>query len=146
MSGQPSLSSQELAEHLHSAAIHLLRRLRKEDQASGLNPPRLSALSVIVFAGPITLSDLAAAEQVRPPTMTRIVNALEEKRLVARKQNDRDARSICISATTAGKRILLAGRNRRIRALVRRIDALRETDRATLAEAVRILAKMLAGM
>src|ERR671939_367567 len=66
------------AGRLHSAAIHLLRRVRREDAASGLPAPRLSALSVVVFRGPLTVSDLAAAEQVRPPTATRIVTALEE--------------------------------------------------------------------
>ena len=60
----------ELADRLHSAAIHLLRRLRREDDASGLGAPQLSALSVIVFAGPITLGALARAEQVRPPTIS----------------------------------------------------------------------------
>ncbi|MDQ3996553.1 MAG: hypothetical protein M3303_05995, partial [Gemmatimonadota bacterium] len=67
----------ELADRLHSAAIHLLRRLRREDARTGLSGPRLSALSVVVFAGPLTLGELAAAEQVRPPTMTRLVRALE---------------------------------------------------------------------
>ena len=71
--------SEILADVLHSAAIHLLRKLRREDAASGLNAPRLSALSVVVFAGPVTLGELAGAEQVRPPTMTRIVDALAEQ-------------------------------------------------------------------
>src|SRR5229473_2111765 len=72
------------ADRLHSAAIHLLRRLRRQDDASGLTAPRLSALSVIVFSGPLTLGALATAEQVRPPTMTRLVAALEEAGLVVR--------------------------------------------------------------
>src|SRR5215208_7560323 len=74
----------DLADRLHSAAIHLLRRLRREDDASGLAAPKLSALSVVVHAGPLTLGALAAAEQVRPPTMTRIVAALEAEGLVTR--------------------------------------------------------------
>src|SRR6476661_10655355 len=77
---------------LHSAAIHLLRRLRREDDASGLSAPRLSALSVVVFGGPLTLGALAAAEQVRPPTMTRIVSALEAAGLVQREPGPRDGR------------------------------------------------------
>src|ERR1700722_20167745 len=96
--------SQNVADQLHSVAIHMLRKLRREDEGSGLNAPRLSALSVIVFGGPITLGDLAAAEQVRPPTMTRIVNALEEQGLVLKKQNTDDGRSTLISATPAGKK------------------------------------------
>ena len=67
MSRKTSKRDEELAGRIHSAAIHLLRRLRREDAGSGLNAPRLSALSVIVFAGEVTLGELAAAEQVRPP-------------------------------------------------------------------------------
>lgn len=141
-----SQSTEQMAEQLHSAAIHLLRILRKEDESGGLNAPRLSALSVIVFGGPIMLRDLAAAEQVRPPTMTRIVNALEQQRLVAKKKNEKDGRSIYISATTAGKRLLLVGRNRRIRSLVRQIDALASTEKSTLREAIRVLVRILAAM
>ena len=66
-----------IAERLHSVAIRLLRRLRKTDAASGLPGPKLSALSVLVFGGPQTLKELAAAEQVRAPTMSRLVADLE---------------------------------------------------------------------
>jgi len=65
-----------VADRLHSAAIHLLRRVRKQDVATGEGPARLSALSVLVFGGQKTLSELAAAEQVKPPTMSRIVAGL----------------------------------------------------------------------
>jgi len=68
------MSSQtELADRLHSAAIHVLRRVAREDTASGLGGPALSALSVVVFGGPLSLGKLAEAEQVTPPTMTRTV-------------------------------------------------------------------------
>src|SRR5215472_14325726 len=77
-------TTHDLADRLHSAAIHLLRRLRREDDASGLPAPQLSALSVIVFAGPVTLGELAAAEQVRPPTITRLVDKLEAAGLAER--------------------------------------------------------------
>jgi DNA-binding MarR family transcriptional regulator len=146
MSTEISESSRKVAEQLHSAAIHLLRILRKEDVTGGLNSPRLSALSVIVFGGPITLSNLAAAEQVRPPTMTRIVSALEKQRLVTRTKNEQDGRSVYISATTAGKRLLLEGRNRRIHSLVRQIDALTSAEKSALRNAIRVLRKVLAAM
>ena len=67
-----------MAANLHSVSIRMLRTLRREDDGIGLSAPRLSALSVIVFAGPLSLGELAAAEQVRPPTMSRIVEALVE--------------------------------------------------------------------
>src|SRR5918994_2468878 len=94
----------EIAEKLHSAAIHLLRRLRRQDVATGLTAPRLSALSVIVYAGPLTLGALAAAEQVRPPTITRIVAALEADGLVERRPSPDDKRVTLVRATPAGER------------------------------------------
>ena len=89
----------EVAGRLHSTAIRLLRTLRREDDGSGLSAPRLSALSVVVFAGPLSLAELAAAEQVQPPTMSRIVDALVERGLVTREAKPGDRRSVEISAT-----------------------------------------------
>jgi DNA-binding MarR family transcriptional regulator len=139
MSTETPINSQDIADQLHSAAIHLLRKLRKEDEGSGLNAPRLSALSVIVFGGPITLGDVATAEQVRPPTMTRIVNALEDQGLVLKKQNASDGRSTLLSATPAGKKLLMEGRNRRVNALAKQIAALNEKQRSKLHDAAEIL-------
>jgi DNA-binding MarR family transcriptional regulator len=143
MSIETLTNSQNIADQLHSAAIHLLRKLRKEDEGSGLNAPRLSALSVIVFGGPVTLGDLAAAEQVRPPTMTRIVNALEEKGLVLKKQNANDGRSTLLSATSAGKKLLMEGRARRVRALAKQIAGLTHEQRSALQEAAEILKEVV---
>ena len=143
MSTETLTNSQNIADQLHSAAIRLLRKLRKEDEGSGLNAPRLSALSVIVFEGPVTLGDLAAAEQVRAPTMTRIVNALEEKGLVLKKQNANDGRSTLLSATPAGKKLLIEGRARRVRALAKQIAALNHEQRSALKEAAEILKEVV---
>jgi DNA-binding MarR family transcriptional regulator len=119
-----------LADKLHSAAIHLLRHLRKEDDASGLSAPRLSALSVVVFGGPLTLGQLARAEQVKPPTMTRIVTGLEEAGLVRRKGDERDKRLTKVYATPKGQRVLMAGRARRVELLA---SALKKLDARNLA-------------
>lgn len=146
MSTQISEDSKILAEQLHSAAIHLLRKLRREDAASGLNAPRLSALSVVVFGGPVTLGDLAGAEQVRPPTMTRIVDALAKQGLVARKKNAQDGRSTLIHATAVGKKLLMQGRERRVRALAAQITALTADDRKALGNAAQILKKVIAAI
>ncbi|MHB1957507.1 MAG: MarR family winged helix-turn-helix transcriptional regulator [Acidobacteriaceae bacterium] len=143
MSNETRVDSRNMADQLHSVAIHLLRKLRRQDESRGLNAPRLSALSVIVFGGPITLGNLAAVEQVRPPTMTRIVNALEEQGLVVKKKNVDDGRSTRLSATTAGKKLLIEGRNRRVRSLARQIDALSNTEQSILREATRILATVV---
>ena len=131
-----------IAERLHSAAIHLLRRLRREDDASGLSAPRLSALSVIVFGGPITLGALAAAEQVRPPTMTRLVQELEKDGLVTRVAVEGDARSVLIRATPRGTRLLHEGRARRVRRLATDLAALGAAELHILARAVDVLERV----
>jgi DNA-binding MarR family transcriptional regulator len=143
MSNKFRTNPDELADKLHSAAIHLLRKLRREDESSGLNAPRLSALSVIVFTGPISLGDLAAAEQVRPPTMTRIVNALETQMLVTRQRAAADARNVLLTATAKGKALLMAGRKRRVDALANQIATLSGEDQRCLSDASQILAEVI---
>jgi DNA-binding MarR family transcriptional regulator len=140
------VATHDLADRLHSTAIHLLRRVRREDDASGLSAPRLSALSVLVFGGPRTLGELAAAEQVRPPTMSRIVDALERQRLVARESDPGDARRTRLRATRAGEAILARGRARRVDVLATAMEALPSRDRATLARAVDVLARVVRAM
>ena len=132
----------DTADRLHSAAIHLLRRLRREDDASGLAAPKLSALSVIVHAGPLTLGALAAAEQVRPPTMTRIVAALEAEGLVQREADAHDGRVAHVRATARGARVLEQGRARRVAALSKALGELSASERATLDEAVAIMERL----
>src|SRR5579859_6916368 len=105
----------DLADRLHSAVIHLLRRLRIQDLASGVGPAKLSALSVLLFSGrPLSLAELASAEQVKNPTMSRLVAAMEKDGLVRIEPSEEDARSIQITPTALGKRLLLAGKKRRV--------------------------------
>src|SRR5215467_12897969 len=106
----------EVADRLHSAAIHLLRRLRVRDLASGVGPAQLSALSVLVFGGPRSLGELAEAEQVRPPTMSRIVAGLEREGLV-RRHETADKRRVRLEATAKGTKMLWEGRKRRVESL-----------------------------
>jgi DNA-binding MarR family transcriptional regulator len=134
-----------VADKLHSAAIHLLRRLRREDDASGLSAPRLSALSVIVFGGPITLGALAAAEQVRPPTMTRVVQSLERDGLVKREPMADDARVVVIRATARGTRLLGEGRARRVRQLASDLAALEAAELHLLSRAAVLLERVSRG-
>jgi DNA-binding MarR family transcriptional regulator len=133
-----------IADRLHSAAIHLLRRLRREDAATGLSAPRLSALSVIVFGGPLTLGELANAEQVRPPTMTRLVSALEEDGLVSREADAADGRLTRIRATAKGRALLFRGRARRVAALTAEVRGLDAAERAELDRALGILDGVIA--
>ena len=131
-----------VADRLHSAAIHLLRRLRRHDPRMELSGPRASALSVIVFAGPITLGALAAAEQVRPPTMTHLVRALERGGLVTRVRDPRDRRVVRIAATRRGQALLDAGRARRVGALSRQLDTLGQRDVETLRRAAELMERL----
>src|SRR3989440_9684036 len=108
----------EIADRLHSAAIHLLRRLRVGDRESGIGPAQLSALSVLVFGGPRSLGELADAEQVRPPTMSRIVSGLERAGLVKREATE-DGRRVRLEASAKGRKILEAGRQRRVGSLAK---------------------------
>lgn len=137
------VASRDVADRLHSAAIHLLRRLRKQDRATGLSGPRASALSVMVFGGPITLGDLANAEQVRPPTITRLVQGLERQGLVRREQDVNDRRLTRMHATEKGRRVLLEGRDRRIDALNKGMEALGPAELETLARATAILHRVI---
>ena len=100
---------------MHSAAIHLLRRVREADaEAMGISPARASALSVLVFGGARSLTELAAAERVTNATMSKLVAAMEGEGLVRRHPDVSDARSIRIEATAKGRRILQRGRARRL--------------------------------
>lgn len=132
-------TSTEIADRLHSAAIHLLRTAAREDEASGLSPSRLSALSVIVLAGPLSLHELAAAERVRAPTMTRTVQALELDGLVARSADARDGRVVRVRATAKGRRVLHAARLRRVRRLAERLTALGSEELALLDRAAHLI-------
>ncbi len=139
-----SASARDVADRLHSVAIHLLRTLRKVDEASGLTASRLSALSVLVFGGPTTLGELARAEQVSAPTMSRLVQGLERDGLVVRETLAEDARVVRVRATARGRRILERGRERRVGELVRLLSGRSATELATLGAAADILERLLA--
>jgi DNA-binding MarR family transcriptional regulator len=122
-----------LADRLHSLAIHLLRRIRRGDEESGLSAPRLSALSVIIYRGPISLTELAKAEGVTAPTMTRLVQALVRAGLVEKSGLETDNRVTLLRASPAGRQTLDVARANRLAALeqlLRRLDA----DQAALVE------------
>jgi DNA-binding MarR family transcriptional regulator len=132
-----------VADRLHSAAIHLLRRLRVEDEALGISAPRLSVLSVLVFAGPRRIGELARIEQVEPPTMTRLVDGLARDGLVLREPDPDDARAVRVRATSTGARTLRRGRARRVEALRTRLAGLSPTELAALGEGVEVLERIL---
>jgi DNA-binding MarR family transcriptional regulator len=132
----------ELADGLHSAAIHLLRQVRVEDRASGIGPAQLSALSVLVFGGSMSLKQLAGIEQVKPPTMVRIVRGLVEQRLARTRADKEDARKINIAATLRGKSLMMRARKRRVEALAKALSAMPASQREELQAAVAVLKKV----
>ncbi len=131
-----------IAERVHSAAIRLLRRLRKSDAVQGLSGPKSSALSVLVFGGPQTLKDLAAAEQVRAPTMSRLVGEMEAEGLATKADDKSDGRVVRIAATAKGKALLEAGRERRLEVLTTQVESLSRAERETLQQAAEILVRL----
>jgi DNA-binding MarR family transcriptional regulator len=135
---------EELSDRLHSTAIHLLRQVKVQDAATGLAPARLSALSVLVFGGTMSLNELAKAEQVRPPTMSRIVDALESESLVRRTVNQQDRRAVVLEATEKGTAILWQGRKRRVKFLAKHLSRLSETEHKKIEDAITAIQKAMA--
>lgn len=142
MSTSRKTRNEDLADRLHSAAIHLLRTLRRVDDETGLTAPRLSVLSVLVFAGPRTLGQLATAEQVRPPTMTRLVAALEEDGFVRRSPDKTDGRVTIVSATKKGEALMWLGRSRRVESLAARLDSLTKEELSELNDAATLIERV----
>jgi DNA-binding MarR family transcriptional regulator len=132
-----------VADRLHSAAIHLLRRVRRVDEESGLSAARLSALSVLVFGGPRTIGELARVEQVSAPTMTRLVQALERDGLLVREAHEGDGRAVRLRATDAGRVILVRGRERRVAELAGLLESVPADELRALAEAAEAIEILL---
>ena len=132
-------SAEEIAFELNSVAIHLVRRLRRADESLGVSAARLSALSVLVFGGPCSINQLAAAEQVAGPTMSKLVAALEASGFVARAPDPSDARAVVLRPTSKGHALMERGRRQRVERLARELRNLPAKDLATLAQATEIL-------
>jgi len=143
MSSRKSSQSLEAADRFHSAAIHALRHVRREDPDTGLSAARLSALSVLVFGGPRTLGELAGAEHVRPATMTRIVQALEQDGLVRRESDPDDGRVTRLHATAKGERVMWRGRERRVANLATLLSGLTEQEVTRVHEAAELVERAL---
>jgi DNA-binding MarR family transcriptional regulator len=144
MTDRVSNRHRDAADKLHSASIHVLRRVAREDSASGLSAARLSVLAVLVFGGPRTLGELAASERVRPPTMTNIVRGLEQAGLVRREADPNDGRVARVHVTEEGERVLQQARRRRIANLAERLASLTPREVAHVREAAELVERALA--
>lgn len=131
-----------LAEMLHRGAIGLLRGVKTADAETGISPPRLSALSVLVFGGEQSLKSLAEAEGVKPPTMSILIAELETLGLVRKASDPNDRRGVRISATQAGRKLMLAGRARRLAILNLRLQSLTGPEIVALTKAAPALLKL----
>lgn len=133
-----------LALEINSVSIHLVRYARRADARLGVPPARLSALSVLVFGGDRTISELADAEQVSLATISRVVDGLEESGLARRAPNPADARSVVVRATAKGRRLMARGRQARVERLTRVLHAVPAAERPTVERAVALLRDALA--
>ncbi|OQW60624.1 MAG: hypothetical protein A4S17_10070 [Proteobacteria bacterium HN_bin10] len=134
--------SLDVAEALHRAAIRLLRAVRVADDETGVSAPKLSALSVLTFGGPMSLSALARAEQVTPATMSKLVSDLEAAGLAAKRVDRADKRGVRIEATAKGKALMEAGRRRRLALLQQRLTKLTREERAQLQQAAALMLRV----
>jgi DNA-binding MarR family transcriptional regulator len=132
----------DLADGLRLAVTRLARRLRQQADVDA-SPTQVAALSTIEREGPLTLGALAAHEHVRPPTVTAAVTRLEERGLVQRRPDPDDRRVAHVEITAAGRKLLARNRSRKTAFLSRRLAALDDHDRATLAAAVAVLGRVL---
>lgn len=143
MDHRDDLNTSALADRLHSLAIHLLRRIRRGDDEAGLSAPRLSALSVIRYRGPISVTELAKAESVTAPTMTRLVHALVKAGLVEKSGDEKDNRVVLLRATEAGYHTLEIARAKRLAALQSLLAQLNGPERKAVEDAVSVLEPLL---
>ena len=130
-------------ERFHHLAIALLRSMRQVDEAHGLAGPRASALSVLVFRGPQSLGELAAAEGVKPPTMSRLVKAMQALGLVDSGAAAHDQRAIRIAASAKGRRLMLRGREKRLAAIRELLRDASAEERKALETVVGLLGRAL---
>lgn len=137
------ITETELASRLRLAVTRLNRRLRREAASNDVTPSQLSSLATIEQHGPLPLGELAARERVQPPTMTRIVAALEEAKLVTRHADEADRRVARIAITGAGSRYLAKRRDRKDVFLARRLAGLSAAEAATVIDALPILERLV---
>jgi len=134
----------EVADALHSACIRILRSARAVDGATGLSAPKLSALSVLVFGGAMSLGQLAKAEQVTAPTMSKLVADLEAAGLAAKRADRQDKRGVRIEVTAKGKALFDQGRRARLTLLRDRIAKLPKAELETLRQAAALMLRVAA--
>jgi DNA-binding MarR family transcriptional regulator len=133
----------EVAGHLRLATARLNRALR-QNSGTDLSPTMMSALVTIGRDGPLTLGDLAAAEQVAPPSITKVAAKLVDAGLVQRRVDDGDRRVVWIELSDAGRAHLVESRERRTTWLASRLHDLTPAELAALDAAAALIERLLA--
>jgi DNA-binding MarR family transcriptional regulator len=136
------VTSQELAARLRLVVMRLARRLRQQ-APEALSPSQLSVLSTLESHGPLTPTELAAAERVKPPTITRVAAILEEAGLVRRKSDPGDRRSSRVELTARGRELIERDRRRKTAYLAKQIAKLSEEEVRALNRAVELIERMV---
>jgi DNA-binding MarR family transcriptional regulator len=134
-----------LATSLRISVSRLARRLRVERQAEGLaelSDTQLAALAVLDRHGAMTPGELAEHEKVQPPSMTRVIAVLEERRLVMRAPHPTDRRQVVLTVTEQGRELVSQARRRRDAWLAKRLKELSPEERAVLRAAAPVLEKL----
>ncbi len=132
-----------LASALRVSVMRLSRRLRNEREADeDMTPNQLAVLGTLSRCGAMSIGDLAGAERVQPPSMTRIVHALCDKGLVQRRPDPRDKRMVVVSLTDAARSVLETSRRRKEAWLNHRLGELSVAERQTLRDAAPILERL----
>ena len=135
----------EVASRLRMAVMRLSRRLRQH-APGGITPSQLSALSTVVAEARITLSQLAVAERVQPPSITRVVDVLVTDGYVTRTQSEQDRRVAWVEPTATGRALVDAVRRQRDAYLAQRLGTLTSDDVAVLARAAALLEELTADL
>jgi DNA-binding MarR family transcriptional regulator len=123
--------------------MRLRRRLAAErDPANELSLGQMTVLALLLRLGDQSVGELARAERVQPPSMTRTVNCLEQGGYVVRRAHESDGRQVVVSVTEAGRTAVLADRRRRDAWLAQRLRRLGPDERAALRAAAPVLAAL----
>lgn len=139
------VSASQLAALLGGAITRLNRRLRRARPVSELPPGQMSALASLELAGALTPRELADAERVQPPTMTRIVARLEELDLVQRSPHPSDGRQVILAPSERGRELVRENRRARTAWLAKQLAELTPEERETLRRAAEILERVARG-
>jgi DNA-binding MarR family transcriptional regulator len=132
----------ELAASIRLSVTRLGRILRQQD-GGDLTPSTTSALAMLNRHGPMTLGELAAREHVAAPTVTRIVEKLQQAGLVTRTQSESDGRVAFVEVTEEGRRLILDVRSRRTLWLVEHLESFSDADLEALRRAAPVLERLV---